>query len=95
MQKLDENSDPILVNSVGADPHWWKDPADNALYLIYASTGEFIPSLSDRQGGKTFKQKVDLSGSGQLSGDPVEIADKPMAGGLSIDGNHLAGGCFL
>jgi hypothetical protein len=89
MQKLDENAEPILVAKEGADPHWWTDPADGALYIVYANTGKVIPSLSTYVGGKTFKQKVDLSANGQLSGAPVEIADKPMAGGLSLDGAYL------
>lgn len=93
VQKLDPNADPVKVGGVFAtDPHWWKDPSDNSLYIIYSDL--FNPlQLTATTGNSTFKQKVNLSGTTpMLVGAAQNIADKPMNGGLSKDGRYLCTG---
>jgi len=89
IQRLDTNAAPVLIDAKGAEPHWWKDNADN-LYVIY-SDAVLLPSLTIGA-GKTYRQKVSLAGNGSVVGTPEEIAPYPLNGGLSHDGTTLCTG---
>ena len=90
IQKLDPNAVPVLIDASGTEPHWWVDPADSQVYVIY-SDQIIITSLA--QGvGHTYKRKVSLSGNGSVTGAAVTIAPYPMNGGISKDGVYLCAG---
>ena len=94
VQRLDPDADAVQVGGAYAtDPHWWTDTnATHDLYIIYSNM--FLQDgIAAVTGKATFKQKVDLSGTTPvLVGAPVQIADKPMNGGLTKDGKFLCTG---
>jgi hypothetical protein len=89
IQRLDTASSPVLIDAKGTEPHWWKDPS--GLYIIYSNVMTVNGDL--KKGiGQTYKQKVDLTGNGALSGPAQVIAPYPMNGGLSANGQYLCTG---
>ena len=90
IQKLDPTSEPVRVAGDGTEPHWWID-SQGKTYIIYSDNILVSGSLTLGQ-GKTYKQKVDLSGDGAITEDRVEIAPYPMNGGLSKNGQFLCTG---
>ncbi|MBN2188847.1 MAG: hypothetical protein JW699_05290 [Chitinispirillaceae bacterium] len=90
IQRLDTSAVPVLVASDGAEPHWWIDPADSQVYIIYSDKIR-VDNLTAGV-GKTLRQKVSLSGNGTLVGTADSIAPYPMNGGLSKDGACLCTG---
>jgi hypothetical protein len=90
IQRLDALSEPVLIADNGTEPHWWVD--DNGEMFIIYSDNMLVPGALVKGKGTTWKRKVDLAGSGSVSGPPVEIAPFPMNGGLSHDGRYLCTG---
>jgi hypothetical protein len=103
LQELKAGANPILVAQAACDPHWWVDPKDNAVYIIYAALkGSYYIEddladstvMRDTLLGVTCRQK--LTGSRfdhSLRVDPASpakiIAPIPMKGGLSRNGRLL------
>jgi hypothetical protein len=89
IQRLDTASSPVLIDAKGTEPHWWQD--NTGLYIIYSDvmmvSGDFKKGI-----GQTYKQKVDLTSNGALSGPAQVIAPYPMNGGLSANGQYLCTG---
>ncbi|MBD3345924.1 MAG: hypothetical protein GF401_12750 [Chitinivibrionales bacterium] len=108
IQELAEGSKPIRIASVGAEPHWWKDPVDSALYIVYTDRGGPLPSelndnTNDGSIGSTFIQAVDFEKLAEASqnnygtwiaslGMLFELGDFPFKGGLSRDGRFFSTG---
>jgi hypothetical protein len=89
LQRLDTSASPVLIASYGTEPHWWKD-AYGTMYVIF-SDQILVTNLATGI-GKTYRQRVSLSGNGSLLGAVEEISPYPMNGGLSQDGRYLCTG---
>ncbi len=91
IQKLDPSSEPVLIAANGTEPHWWINSLGET-FIIYSDKKQIAAPLSIGK-GKTYKQKVMLSGNGSLSEEPpADIAPYPMNGGLSQNGQILCTG---
>ncbi|MBD3319720.1 MAG: hypothetical protein GF350_01340 [Chitinivibrionales bacterium] len=95
VQKLDPDATPKLISDPGGDPHWWEDSSGN-LYVVFASTGEFlIGDITSVQDGWTKRQQVNKTDPTQMIGTAETLAPYPFRGGLSKDGRYLCTGYEL
>jgi hypothetical protein len=106
LQQLIPTSTPILISSTGADPHWWKDPANGVYWIMYTNRyGPLPENLIDFIGkndatiGKTFIQQTFITDNAQMqttwkifNGSASIIADVPFQGGMNRPGNALVTG---
>jgi hypothetical protein len=74
VQELTPGSRPVLIAEPGADPHWWRDPADGSLFVVYSTTGGVISEglegfigddgSIDASLGSTLIRRADLTSGG-------------------------------
>jgi hypothetical protein len=91
VQYLDENSDPVEVDSAGTEPHWWQD-SSGQFFIVYSNKFQSDHLVAGI--GKTFHRPVTFSSNTPVAGDAVEIAPYPMNGGLSHNGRYLCTGYY-
>jgi hypothetical protein len=106
VQQLRRGATPQLLSSIGYFPHFWISTT-GAQYVVFANIAgsAFINSVYDATTkgtlGSTWLQEVSLSTDGpsmvrfRKIGNPVQMLDYPMKGGLSKDGRILATGYSL
>jgi hypothetical protein len=89
IQRIDVSADPVLIAAIGTEPHWWQDSSG---YPNIIFSDKILVDPLTTGVGKTYRQRVSLSGNGSLVGSVEEIAPYPMNGGLSKDGRYLCTG---
>jgi len=107
IQRLTENSTPILIAENAVDPHWWYNSTFQKTYIVYARLIEDYftkddytkPELSDGTIGATYGQEIlitseslPIHASFKLVNDPYLIAHLPFKGGISNDGRFMCTG---
>lgn len=106
LQELKSDSKALLLSENASDPHWWQNPLNNQLYVIYSEiNGDnrvfadlAKPSyLQSGDAGKTYRRTISLT-SGLPSvltatiGERTLLVNLPLKGGLSPDGRFLCTG---
>ncbi len=106
LQELKSDSKPSLISERASDPHWWQNPINSQLFVIYSEIdGDnrvfadlAKPSyLQSGDAGKTYLRPVSLT-SGLPSilnatiGAHSLLVNLPLKGGLSPEGRFLCTG---